>query len=304
MNYKNEIIKFSSQLLKSEVAKVNANLFKDYQMILDGNCIYIPSFFCKQEDYNLLQKLAIELCNNNEDGMIKWSKHLRHDNPTFSKTFNEIISKMADYFDVEIYHTRLNFYKDNSDWKPLHHDSHAYGNKAKREDFTMGASFGFERELLIKHDDSGEEVRFPQKNGDIFAFTNIVNQKFMHGIPKCYKSNVGPRFSIIAWGRRKTLNEKNGGNLVTRELYEKNNILKNKILVEDKNILDDEKNMLDDEKNMLDDKNMLVPNYIDKEVSISNKEVLEIINKLNNSRKISTKKRKGNRLLNRYMNPK
>ena len=168
--YKNEITKFSGSMLKSEVARLNADLLNDYQMILNGNCIYIPGFFCKQGDYSILKNLAEELCKNNKEGMIKWSKHLRHDNPTYSNTFNKIISKMAEYFDVEVYHTRLNFYKDNSDWKPLHHDSHAYGDKSKREDFTMGASFGFERELLIKHDKSGEEFRFPQKNGDIFAF--------------------------------------------------------------------------------------------------------------------------------------
>ena len=36
----------------------------------------------------------------------------------------------------------MNFYQDQSDWKPFHHDSHAYGNKALREDFTVGVSFG------------------------------------------------------------------------------------------------------------------------------------------------------------------
>ena len=42
----------------------------------------------------------------------------------------------SEYFDVEVYASRLNFYRDGTDWKPFHHDSHAYGGKAKREDFT------------------------------------------------------------------------------------------------------------------------------------------------------------------------
>ena len=208
--------------------------------------------------------------------MIKWSKHLRHDNPNYSKTFNEIIDKMSDYFDVEVYHTRLNFYKDNSDWKPLHHDSHAYGNKAKREDFTMGASFGFERELLIKHDESGEEFRFPQKNGDIFAFTNIVNQKFMHGVPKSTKPNVGPRFSIIAWGRRKTLNKKNSNNN-EKEIIQNNEENINKEIDEIKN----------------DNSNF--------ETIIKNTEVLDIVNNMINKNKDPKKKRiKSGRLQNHY----
>ena len=38
-----------------------------------------------------------------------------------------------------------------------------------------------------------------------------VNKAFKHGVPKCKgnPANVGPRFSIIAWGRRRSLNEKN-----------------------------------------------------------------------------------------------
>jgi hypothetical protein len=39
-------------------------------------------------------------------------------------------------------------------------------------------------------------------NGDIFAFNSEVNQRFQHGVPKARGQN-GPRFSIIAWGRRR-----------------------------------------------------------------------------------------------------
>lgn len=51
----------------------------------------------------------------------------RHENPDFSPTFREIVNAMSEYFDVEVYATRLNFYADGSAWKPFHHDSHAYG---------------------------------------------------------------------------------------------------------------------------------------------------------------------------------
>lgn len=44
--------------------------------------------------------------------------------------------------------------------------------------------------------------------GDVFAFTTLANQKFQHGVPKT-KMKSGPRFSVIVWGRRLSLNERN-----------------------------------------------------------------------------------------------
>jgi len=79
---------------------------------------------------------------------------------------------------------------------------------AKKEDFTMGASFGSSRDLEFIHVSTKNSFRFPQNNGDIFAFNSLVNSSFQHGIPKT-KFRTGPRFSIIAWGRRRTLNARN-----------------------------------------------------------------------------------------------
>ncbi len=101
--------------------------------------------------------------------------------------------------------------RDGSDWKPYHHDSHAFSG-GKKEDFTVGASFGSTRELAFKHVASGQIFSFPQGNGDIFAFDSEVNKAFQHGVPKMKggeEKGAGPRFSIIAWGRRRTLNERN-----------------------------------------------------------------------------------------------
>ena len=42
------------------------------------------------------------------------------------------------------------------------------------QDFTMGASFGFTRQLAFKHVASGQVFEFPQGNGDVFAFTSEV----------------------------------------------------------------------------------------------------------------------------------
>ena len=141
---------------------------------------------------------------------IDWSKHELYENPTQSRTFTALIACVAEYFDLEVYHTRLNYYADGKKWKPYHHDSHAYGGKALREDFTVGLSFGGTRELSFLHEPSGRTFAFPQANGSCFAFTNDVNQRFMHGVPHTTKP-VQERFSIIAWGRRQKLTLRNGG---------------------------------------------------------------------------------------------
>ena len=281
---KNEIKNYTSSIFKSENARFDANLIKDFELITNGHCIYIPSFFCKKEDFSIIKQLAQELTDNYQSGMIKWSKHLKHENPQFSKTFLEIVNKMAEYFDVEVYHTRLNFYKDSSDWKPLHHDSHAYGGNKMREDFTMGASFGDERELIMHHDSSSQEFRFPQKNGDIFAFTSDINKKFMHGIPKSYKTFSGPRFSIIAWGRRRTLNERNGG----KKTEEQIDVLDNSKYETIKNPEKEIKNL--------------------NEIEIKNSDVLELVNQLINSYdqnegkvKDTKKNKRKNRVQHGYM---
>lgn len=274
---KNDIIKYANQLFKSDYSKTNPDLLNDFTSILDGNCIYLPNFFCSSTNYDIIVDLAKDLEENMGSGMVGWSKHFKYENPDFSPTFRKIVTKMAEYFDIEIYHTRLNFYKDGRDWKPFHHDSHSYGNKSLREDFTMGASFGACRELAILHDKTEQQFRFPQNNGDIFAFTSKVNQLFQHGVPKSNKIDIGPRFSIIVWGRRKTLNGNNGG---------KNDIILDNLSTE-MNIEVVKETKINEK--CLDEK---------KEIEISGKELMEMVTKMvetkkNLKDKLNRKKKNG-----------
>ena len=173
---------------------------KDIDSIKDKNISNIDNIANKQE--------------NNYGGMIKWSRHLKHENPSFCKVFCKITDYLSYYFDCDIYATRLNYYRDGKDWKPFHHDSHAYDKKSQsKEDFTIGASFGCQRVLQFQHCKTNQIIDIPQKNGDIFAFNSIVNKKFMHGIPKIQNNAKmsKERFSIIAWGKRRTLNQWNAG---------------------------------------------------------------------------------------------
>ena len=127
---------------------------------------------------------------------------------------------MATYFDVDVYAFRCNLYRDGSDWKPYHRDSHAYGGDGAREDFTMGASFGAERTLSFRHEETGTEFAFPQRQGDVFAFDSVANSDFTHGVPRAAAGDAPPglRFSIIAWGRRRRVHARNGGTAVPDDL--------------------------------------------------------------------------------------
>lgn len=209
--------RYARGAFRSEISRIDGQLNADMNKILRGGCIYIRNFLCSGDNFNLLTSITNDLSNNPDCGMINWSRHHKHENPTFSPTFHKIIHAMSDYFDVEVYATRLNFYSDSRAWKPFHQDSHAYGSNGQKEDFTMGASFGASRDLSFRHMSTQNAFNFPQHNGDIFAFTSEVNSSFQHGIPKA-KTQIGPRFSIIAWGRRRTLNKRNS----TKDEQEKN----------------------------------------------------------------------------------
>lgn len=216
-SFENVAAQYASQVIRSEAARVHSSLHSDLGTLLSGNAVYIKNFLCVADDrtyYNNLKKellLATGAHVSSEGGLIEWSKHQAFENPsTMSPTFNSIIEMLSSYFDLEVYATRLNYYRDGSQWKPQHHDSHAYGDKGVKEDFTAGVTLGSNRSLLFVHVESHQEFSFPQNNGDCFAFSTEVNRTFTHGVPRVTKQSVGDRFSIIAWGRRRSINERNG----------------------------------------------------------------------------------------------
>jgi hypothetical protein len=227
----------AASVTQSESSRVNGSLVEDMAVVLNGNCVCLNNFLCTRSDRSLFEALKADLVAYSGEslkttgatdaeqpsasskdttassrGLMDWSKHEVYENPTsISATFNAIIEALDVYFDVEVYATRLNYYRDGSTWKPFHQDSHAYGGKALREDFTVGLSLGETRHLEFLHEPSGKMFSFPQDNGDCFAFTSEVNSRFKHGIPKSKNPECGDRFSIIVWGRRRTINERNGG---------------------------------------------------------------------------------------------
>src|SRR5579872_904821 len=142
----NQAATYASSILKSETALANGVLQTDYLKLLNNGCTYLPNFFCQTSNLTMFNQLKSD-CN--PKGAVTWSKHHRCDDANNSSTFNQIVKRMADHFKVQVVQTRLNYYVDGTDWKPLHKDNHGYGEGVQRirEDFTMGASFGSSRTL-------------------------------------------------------------------------------------------------------------------------------------------------------------
>ncbi len=131
-----------------------------------------------------------------------------------SQTFNLVINKLSEYFNLIPSSTRLNFY-DNNDWKPYHHDAAAFDEeKAKNQNITVGVSFGAEREISFEsaenNKSSRKTINFLLENCTVYAFGNEINQKFRHGIPPIINNNYNNdnkgRISIIIWGYTNNLN--------------------------------------------------------------------------------------------------
>ena len=196
--YENTINKYVKNLVRSESDTINPDLKQSIKLLTAG-AYYYPHCVCDEKDLNLFKQIIDELEQAGELKIVEWSQHCKIENPRCSITFNDIIEKIAKIFNVTVCETRLNYYKDQSDWKPLHHDSHAYNDQSHlREDFTIGISLGSTRELVFMHEQSGNKFKFPQKNGDVFAFDKHVNKNFLHGVTKSFVPS-GPRISLIAW---------------------------------------------------------------------------------------------------------
>lgn len=133
-------------------------------------------------------------------------------------TFTLITDRIASYFNMDVKATRLNHYKDNSEWKPFHFDAAAIDpKKAEKQNMTIGVSFGATREISFEHSVTKTRVSIPLGNGSTYGFSKTINIEWRHGVPKLSPehssshavdatsvSDTGGgrqgRISIIAWG--------------------------------------------------------------------------------------------------------
>ena len=194
-NSKNNALKYLPKA-KSNFELIS-NLNYDTKDILYKGCFYYPNLLMNNTDQTLYNKLKEDFTNLD---IVDWSKHHKIDNPEKSIVFNKIVECLAKHFNIKVLATRLNYYTED-DYKPFHHDSHAYTDGLK-EDITIGLSLGNSRTLMFKHVETGHIFYFPQNNGDVFCFDHQTNIKFQHGISKLKNKIPSNRFSIILWGKQ------------------------------------------------------------------------------------------------------
>lgn len=184
--------------------KIKVGLQEKYQ---ENDIVLIPNLFCEENDNSIYEKLLSEIKNPSVFKLWHGDTHLIADDKLNWKddcpTFNMIINKLKETFKMDVKATRFNWYKDTGDWKPYHHDAAAVDpRKAKIQNFTIGVSFGKQRDASFQHAKTRTVLSIPQPNGQVYGFGKSVNINWRHGIPRIPdkdKENKG-RISIIAWG--------------------------------------------------------------------------------------------------------
>ena len=140
--------------LRVVCAPVNLEVYNKHHTSRD--VVVVQDIF-KCEDYSIYQNLLDEMTKNvSENVWVPWhgdTHVIANDKLKWKKycpTFNRILDALCRYFDMEAKATRLNWYRDNSEWKPYHHDAAAVkADKAESQNITVAASFGAEREVSI-----------------------------------------------------------------------------------------------------------------------------------------------------------
>ena len=131
----------------------------------------------------------------NDKSHIKWKKQC--------PTFNMVLERMANYFDMDVKATRFNWYRNSDEWKPYHHDAAAIDDKkARTQNLTVSVSFGEPRDIAFQHAKTGSTVCFPLGDGFLYTFASLVNVQWKHGVPQVHPDDAHDkgRISIVMWG--------------------------------------------------------------------------------------------------------
>ena len=178
-----------------------------------NDVIIVPDFLKEENSLEIYNKLLLEMENSKIDKLSLWKlwhgdTHLIADDSADWKksvpTFQYIIDKISEYFNMDVKSTRFNLYKDSDDWKPFHHDAAAIKpHIARIQNFTVGVSFGATRSIAFEHSKTNTTISIPLQNGTAYAFSKDININWKHGIPQVDPSNKfnEGRISIIAWGK-------------------------------------------------------------------------------------------------------
>ena len=211
-----------------------------HRVLKHDDVVIVPELFGSEDNWDTYYKLIEEMreiqskdkaseagdSNKNKSNKsadwVSWAEgaHLLTKNPEKSPTFNKIIDRLCEYFNIrkQSIGTRFNWYRDSADWKPFHHDSAAFNpQRARTQNITVGASFGSLRELAFMHateNVNGDKTKiyFPQGNNGVFSFGRDANILWKHGINALApeQQDGKGRISIILWGMAQDVVEEDG----------------------------------------------------------------------------------------------
>jgi hypothetical protein len=230
INQINTILQSNIKKVKNTETFVPMNKPVDMRVIYDLGCyqdkltkklktrdvLLVPNLFRDFEEYEIYNRLIDELMNcgipeekviipwhgNNEikgTHMIAsdWEKWKRN-----APTFNIVINRIREFFDMNIKATRLNWYQNTEQWKAFHFDAAKINpEKAKIQNFTISVSFGKTRDCAFEKDDICKNViSFPIGDGEMYCFAKKTNENWRHGVLQELPKIEDGRISIVAWG--------------------------------------------------------------------------------------------------------
>merc|ERR1712228_1012452 len=133
-----------------------------------------------------------------------------YETPVWSKRAKQIIDELCRFYECDLIVCSMNYYKNGDDFAKFHFDKYKYHkNHQNKPDITIGASFGASRDLAFESCANKKcKIVLQQNNGDLFSFSDVVNEKFRHSVPKI-SDYPKERISIIVWGKSKKSNGQN-----------------------------------------------------------------------------------------------
>jgi len=178
--------------------------------------LLVPNLFRDYEEYEIYNRLIDELKNcgiPEEQVIIPWHGNdvikgthmIASDWEKWKKnapTFNIVISRIREFFNMNIKATRLNWYQNTEQWKAFHFDAAKVNpEKAKIQNFTVAVSFGKTRDCAFERDDYSKNViSFPIGDGEMYCFARETNELWRHGVLQELPKIEEGRISIVAWG--------------------------------------------------------------------------------------------------------
>ena len=170
--------------------------------------VLAPNIFADFKPLEIYKKLNMEIQASGVDDLMQlWhgdSHYIANDRTRWKRhcpTFSMVIDRLADFFDMRVEATRLNWYKDTAQWKPFHHDAAALKEeKAQVQNLTVAVSFRATRDAAFEEVKSKTVLSMPLPDGWTYCFARDVNILWKHGILQEKTIKQEGRISVIAWG--------------------------------------------------------------------------------------------------------